>query len=1170
MALLPNTGSTSITTLGTIGTGTWQGTAIATQYGGTGQNWSAVAAGSLPYFSGIGTMGTRSIGSTNQVLYSDGSVPQWGTIGASSITADSLDWSEFSDSMTLDATTTIAMSNPLNFDSGTLYIDAANNRVGIGTTSPASKLSVYGGVSIGANYVGTAAPPNGTIIQGNVGIGTASPSAQLHVNSLPDQVALAVSGYSLSSSNALPMLNLSGTWNTTGAPTAIKLNITNTASAASSGLLDLQVGGTSKFFVRADGNVGIGTTSPGAKLDVQGSPSGAGNALVDLTLTAATNAQALQITQANAGGDQSAASALFKITNSGANPYFNFDDKFIMLKSGNVGIGTASPGELLTIEGGTIKVVSNADKFSLFEDDVAEADAYFKLKNSTSDVGKFVPLLHMKSNATSSFYASGIVADTNSDAVGEGPVFSFMARSSNAAVANRDLFWFDNYYNDPKMVIKANGNVGIGTTAPDTKLHIADGGWFKIGPDGSTDADSIQLEPQGTFFRIASEELRFYDWSYGSDMVTFKDGNVGIGTTSPSQKLEVVDGNIQVTKSSGSALVRTLAGTVDLRQYADAGGTGYEGTISNHPFALLTNNTPRLYITADGNVGIGTTGPVSKLEIEGGKTTIDSTDSSYGQFQIGNSASGGEVSMAWISGVTGYGSPPTSVNGDSYIWVTGANIWGIGGNKWGIGNKGLSGNLAVTVQSNGNVGIGTTSPTYPLHVFRTGDGIVAGFRDDTGTCTINPNTTSLSCSSDVRMKTEIETIEGALDKILGIRGVNFKWINQNDDKNHIGVIAQEAEGILPELVSEDAEGYKTVGYAMFTPVLIEAIKEQQKQIEDLKLALNELGLVEGESMEHGTLTPEQSSAQGTAHSIEQGGETGILESIKTALATLSGQVKAAGEWIFDKITTRHLAIDTSEKENEDPTIGEGKISEMEQEVKIYNRNLKKSSKIFVSFNSNLGGRSWYVAEKHAIPGDDPANNYFIIRLSSAINHDVDFDYWIVQVAKGDQHETDTELLDTEQTQNTEHGTTATTSSSSTLGVFPPNGSSTPSVSPNEDTTATSTEVTNATTTEPIISSAEATTTQATTTQETTHDMEHETEDMKQKTWNMEQEAEETEEDLIDKAIDVLKKGEKEQEMIDNLKKELGETSEEESVEEPVETIEILEEIDFSNVTSSTL
>jgi hypothetical protein len=83
-------------------------------------------------------------------------------------------------------------------------------------------------------------------------------------------------------------------------------------------------------------------------------------------------------------------------------------------------------------------------------------------------------------------------------------------------------------------------------------------------------------------------------------------------------------------------------------------------------------------------------------------------------------------------------------------------------------------------------------------------------------------------------------------------------------------------------------------------------------------------------------------------------------------------------------------------------------------------------------------------------------------------------------------------------------------------------------------------------------------------------MEHETEDMKQKTWNMEQEAEETEEDLIDKEIDVLKKGEKEQEMIDNLKKELGETSEEESVEEPVETIEILEEIDFSNVTSSTL
>jgi hypothetical protein len=1022
--------------------------------------------------------------------------------------------------MTLDATTTIAMSNPLNFDSGTLYIDAANNRVGIGTTTPDVPLHVIGDIYTGEHY-----------------IKDSNARFRLYDTDSSDDAADYFEFSYHENIGYMTRRDDSGanTWN------YMTMADGYTALYAD----DAEV-------MRLDnGNVGIGTTSPGAKLHVTG-----GNIKIDngRDLRSETSGGIVQAimnlyTDDNlyfGGGNAGINNMIFRVDGS---------ERVRIDSSGNVGIGTSSPSY----------------KFHV---------------NSTSTATETLAFFENEIDADNEYNIIGIGREAST---GNAGIFGYRYDTTADKETAFISIWGDNPSAGTGLHVQKGGNVGIGTTGPGYKLDVAgdlgvnyggmdikDYGGMTSGTDyfifktesmgnGSSASARIILTSTGV---ISSKEIQVNIKNAGGTNYVYVTPLIGDRADIPF--------DIKYTNQVGNAGVTefyiTPTQNLSYSQSVTVIGEGilFDSSGLDPGTKTTVDLSSGILVDSAGNVGIGTTGPVSKLEIEGGKTTIDSTDSSYGQFQIGNSASGGEVSMAWISGVTGYGSPPTSVNGDSYIWVTGANIWGIGGNKWGIGNKGLSGNLAVTVQSNGNVGIGTTSPTYPLHVFRTGDGIVAGFRDDTGTCTINPNTTSLSCSSDVRMKTEIETIEGALDKILGIRGVNFKWINQNDDKNHIGVIAQEAEGILPELVSEDAEGYKTVGYAMFTPVLIEAIKEQQKQIEDLKLALNELGLVEGESMEHGTLTPEQSSAQGTAHSIEQGGETGILESIKTALATLSGQVKAAGEWIFDKITTRHLAIDTSEKENEDPTIGEGKISEMEQEVKIYNRNLKKSSKIFVSFNSNLGGRSWYVAEKHAIPGDDPANNYFIIRLSSAINHDVDFDYWIVQVAKGDQHETDTELLDTEQTQNTEHGTTATTSSSSTLGVFPPNGSSTPSVSPNEDTTATSTEVTNATTTEPIISSAEATTTQATTTQETTHDMEHETEDMKQKTWNMEQEAEETEEDLIDKAIDVLKKGEKEQEMIDNLKKELGETSEEESVEEPVETIEILEEIDFSNVTSSTL
>ena len=76
--------------------------------------------------------------------------------------------------------------------------------------------------------------------------------------------AIAQTGYSLTGANAQSLLDLAGTWNTTGNPTAIKLNITNTASGATSNLMDLQVGGVSKFKVDKAGSVttaGFGSTT---------------------------------------------------------------------------------------------------------------------------------------------------------------------------------------------------------------------------------------------------------------------------------------------------------------------------------------------------------------------------------------------------------------------------------------------------------------------------------------------------------------------------------------------------------------------------------------------------------------------------------------------------------------------------------------------------------------------------------------------------------------------------------------------------------------------------------------------------------------------------------------------------------------------------------------------
>jgi hypothetical protein len=143
----------------------------------------------------------------------------------------------------------------------------------------------------------------------------------------------------------------------------------------------------------------------------------------------------------------------------------------------------------------------------------------------------------------------------------------------------------------------------------------------------------------------------------------------------------------------------------------------------------------------------------------------------------------------------------------------------VGGGSFGSG-------LLIT---NGNVGIGTSTPAYKLHV----NGSVAGVG----------NFVSLS---DARYKQNVSTIENALEVILHLRGVTYDW-RQSEYKElnfsegrQIGFIAQEVERVLPELVQTDRNGYKSVAYANMVPVLVEAIKQQQKQMDALKARNMEL------------------------------------------------------------------------------------------------------------------------------------------------------------------------------------------------------------------------------------------------------------------------------------------------------------------------------------------
>ena len=129
----------------------------------------------------------------------------------------------------------------------------------------------------------------------------------------------------------------------------------------------------------------------------------------------------------------------------------------------------------------------------------------------------------------------------------------------------------------------------------------------------------------------------------------------------------------------------------------------------------------------------------------------------------------------------------------------------------------------VRITSAGSVGIGTTTPgTYKLSV--------AG----------DVYTTGVWISSDGKLKKNVKTIESALDKIVRIDGVQYEFKRDEfEERNlpngkHFGVVAQQLETVLPEAVKVDNDGIRSVAYTEIIPVLIEAIKAQQKEIELLK------------------------------------------------------------------------------------------------------------------------------------------------------------------------------------------------------------------------------------------------------------------------------------------------------------------------------------------------
>jgi hypothetical protein len=111
-----------------------------------------------------------------------------------------------------------------------------------------------------------------------------------------------------------------------------------------------------------------------------------------------------------------------------------------------------------------------------------------------------------------------------------------------------------------------------------------------------------------------------------------------------------------------------------------------------------------------------------------------------------------------------------------------------------------------------------------------------GKLDVAGNLTVNG--TPVELTSDIKLKANIKPLENSLQKVMNLRGVEYDRIDY--EKHQIGMIAQEVEKVIPDLVHENSEGTKVLEYTHLTAVLVEAIKEQQKQIEELRGTVQEL------------------------------------------------------------------------------------------------------------------------------------------------------------------------------------------------------------------------------------------------------------------------------------------------------------------------------------------
>jgi hypothetical protein len=576
------------------------------------------------------------------------------------------------------------------------------------------------------------------------------------------------------------------------------------------------------FVVTQAGNVGIGTTSPEWALDVQGTGAVAARLIGG---TSASNNTQLRFYGKNAGAELWAIGT--DIAAGNASKDFHVYDLVSLAprvtfqqSTGNVGIGTTTPANLLTINSSG----SNA--------------AFATYSQVSTNAASDVFIAHSIGGAFQSSVAK--IQVQRSTSLGQG--WNFLVADNAGTISEA-------------MRIAHNGNVGISTTSPNNTLDLYSTSKAALGFSGASGSTykwtiGMDVSSGGRFAISSSTALGTTD-----RFVIDGNGNVGIGTTSPAYQLSVGNGGIEINRDSSLepfVLMRSNGTAVGQLRGINGGGIH------------LTNGsaaTSWLDITGAGNVGIGTTTPANTLNVFGGITTNSGagpTAAAGPSLTMFYDTSGDRGTIYSLNQGTAWKDLMFEAN--SFSFISGASTQGLyqgsSGNV-GIGTTTPWGVLSVEmnttnpafvvsnqgsstpsfyiggVNQNGFVGVGTSSiqATSTLRfVVQNGTSIasspVAAFYNTSGNCSIVP-TAGITCSSDIRLKKNINTfVSSSLEKIKLLSAVTYNWNSEaTGTPTHAGFIAQAVEELLPDLVYTDDYGMKSLNYAGFTPYITDALQE---------------------------------------------------------------------------------------------------------------------------------------------------------------------------------------------------------------------------------------------------------------------------------------------------------------------------------------------------------